>query len=223
MTTLDHVSKTCAICGREDTYTMIMSTNSFGSPDLDLRPPEMQRSTMEYWVERCPECGYCSHNVEEAGDGVADVVQSEAYRRQRESQQYPELANAFLCSSMIYEHLGDYSSAGQTSMDAAWVCDDASMQTEARQCREEAIRLLQIARDQDQLDEDPAGATEALLTDLMRRSAQFDLAQKTCEEGLAKDPETVIAGVLRFQRSLIDAKDVGAYTIEEALQAESQQ
>ena len=50
MTTLDERTSTCAICGGRSKQTVVASTNARGSPDLDLRPPEMQRSTMPYWV-----------------------------------------------------------------------------------------------------------------------------------------------------------------------------
>lgn len=36
----------CAVCGKESEQITLASTNTFGSPDLDLRPPEMKRSTM---------------------------------------------------------------------------------------------------------------------------------------------------------------------------------
>lgn len=39
----------CAVCGAKSRYNVIASTNTFGGgPDLDLRPPEMERSTMPY-------------------------------------------------------------------------------------------------------------------------------------------------------------------------------
>ncbi|MBR4908658.1 MAG: hypothetical protein IKZ43_06585 [Acidaminococcaceae bacterium] len=47
MTTMFRQKYKCAVCGAEQEFYGIASTNSFGSPDLDLRPPEMQRSTME--------------------------------------------------------------------------------------------------------------------------------------------------------------------------------
>jgi hypothetical protein len=57
MTTLYREKSRCAVCGIATEYTSIGSTNAFGSPDLDTRPPEMQRSTIFAWVQRCPECG----------------------------------------------------------------------------------------------------------------------------------------------------------------------
>ena len=58
MTTVYHQNITCAICGTEFEYTGIASTNAFGPTDLDTQPPEMERSTIDAWVQRCPQCGY---------------------------------------------------------------------------------------------------------------------------------------------------------------------
>ena len=54
MTTLDKAIVTCAICGEDAEQIEIGSTNAFGSPDLDLRPPPMKRQTMAFWMQACP-------------------------------------------------------------------------------------------------------------------------------------------------------------------------
>ena len=43
-TTLGRIDVTCTVCSAKSEQTVIGSTNAFGAPDLDLRPPEMQRS-----------------------------------------------------------------------------------------------------------------------------------------------------------------------------------
>ena len=63
MTTMFRQKYKCAVCGTEKEFYGIASTNSFGSPDLDLRPPEMQRSTMGQWIQQCPKCGYVSGSI----------------------------------------------------------------------------------------------------------------------------------------------------------------
>ncbi|MBU06018.1 MAG: hypothetical protein CL877_08750 [Dehalococcoidales bacterium] len=53
MTTIRDEEQICAMCGAKSTHRGIMSTNAFGSPDLDLRPPEMERSTMGSILRGC--------------------------------------------------------------------------------------------------------------------------------------------------------------------------
>ena len=53
-----------------------------------------------------------------------------------------------------------------------------------------------------------------LLTDLLRRAAQFDAAYVTCKDGLA-ERTPALAGVLRYEESLIVARDAAAHTFAE--------
>ena len=64
MTTMYQDTVKCYVCGKESKQTVLGSTNSFGSQDLDLRPPEMMRGTMEYWAHECPYCGYIAKNID---------------------------------------------------------------------------------------------------------------------------------------------------------------
>jgi hypothetical protein len=41
----------------------VSTTNEIGSRDLDNRPAEMMRSTIQYWICRCPKCGYCAPDI----------------------------------------------------------------------------------------------------------------------------------------------------------------
>lgn len=103
MTTLYEEKARCAVCGTETEFTGIASTNAFGSPDLDTRPPEMQRSTIFAWVQCCPECGYCSSDISKVPSQAVSVVHSPEYGKQLTDSTYPELANGFLCKAIIGE------------------------------------------------------------------------------------------------------------------------
>lgn len=72
-TTIMEVSSKCYVCGKTLKYKTWMSTNQFGSPDLDTRAPEMARSTMFMWVKCCPSCGYCASDVSEGPLGVSEL------------------------------------------------------------------------------------------------------------------------------------------------------
>ena len=74
MTTLDEAKKKCAVCGKISAHFEVTSTNTFGAPDLDTRPPEMMRSTMDMWVQECPSCGYLSGGSEKLREGEVERV-----------------------------------------------------------------------------------------------------------------------------------------------------
>src|SRR5512136_2743094 len=101
MTLIEPVTKKCAICGVKNKYFEVMSTNTFGYPDLDSRPSEMSRSTMNLWIQKCPRCGYCSADVSKGEPSVKDIIETEQYKAQLSNANFPELANSFLCSSII--------------------------------------------------------------------------------------------------------------------------
>ncbi|GAG60973.1 unnamed protein product [marine sediment metagenome] len=82
MTTYYEKEIICAICKNKSTYEMTSSFNAFGSCDLDTRPPEMQRSTMQYWTQRCPDCGYCAIDISVSEENMVEIVKSSKYQNQ---------------------------------------------------------------------------------------------------------------------------------------------
>ncbi|MGB9602704.1 MAG: hypothetical protein ACPMAG_07930 [Limisphaerales bacterium] len=217
MTTIFQVEKKCAVCGNSGTYAEILSTNAFGSPDLDTRPPEMERSTIDKWVQTCSLCGYCAPDISERLDNSSEVVSSDSYQQQLNNSEFPKLANAFLCFSLIQESAGKYDEAGLANVHAAWVCDDNGSDTAAQKCRLKAVTLLQKAKENGQMFAKQEGVEEAIMVDLLRRSKQFELALKICEEGLQKNPEKIISDILLFQKILISSSDTACHTIQEAI------
>lgn len=216
MTTIEQVEKKCAICGEKSFYFVLGSTNSFGSPDLDTRPAEMARSTMEMWIQTCPACGYCNPDISETTRKNAEIVRSDSYQRQLKIRKKTGLARAFLCYSLIQENNGDYLGAAWSNVNAAWACDDARSKPGAIECRTKAVTLFKKAKENGQKLGEQVGAGEAILVDLLRRSGKFKLALKTCDDGLKQKPKKLISDVLRFQKNRITRSDVDRYTIQDA-------
>jgi len=218
MTTLFKTTETCRICGQSHEYVGIGSTNEFGSPDLDTRPPEMRRSTILYWVRRCPSCGYCAPQVSEGPEEAKEIVASEEYRRQLDDRAYPELANRFLCWALIQERVGSYARAGWAALHAAWACDDQGASEAARRCRLRALELFRQSQAQGKPFIEGRGAEQVLLADLLRRSGCFEQVAAVCQEGLRANPTQLVREVLAFQEVLARLKDDRAHRIEEAIQ-----
>jgi len=218
MTTVFKEIIQCAVCGERSEHYTIGSTNSFGPMDLDSRPPEMMRSTISMWIMVCPSCGYCSMDISKCTEKSAEVVRSRAYQRQLKNPRLPETANAFLCSSIIEGHAGQYARAGWDTIHAAWVCDDSGSALGTRECRKKAVILLEKAKEKGQSFAAAAGGSEALLTDLLRRSELFVKALKICDEGLSNTKTgSTFLEILRFQKTLILNKDTACHTVSEVL------
>ncbi len=217
MTTTHSKNKKCAVCGKESEHTEWGSTNTLRYPDLDFRPSEMKRPTINIWIQTCPSCGYCSPDIGELISNATEVVHSDLYQCQLHDQEFPKLSNAFLCSSIIQENAKDYVSATWDCIHAAWSCDDQGLKNGARQCRMKAVRLLSIVREHDQCLGKKAGTDMAILTDLLRRAGQFESALKACNDGLLENPEKIITDILQYQQMLINILDTDCHTIGEAI------
>ena len=217
MTRIIEVEKQCAVCGSNNTYSQILSSICFGFRDLDRRPPMLQRLTINFWVNTCPSCGYCSRDISKIIGNASKIVYSDYYQKQLNNPEFPELANKFLCLSLLYENNSNYPEAGRACLHAAWACDDVAAYDCAQTCRQKAISLLLTGKEKGQNFAEKRGEEIALLVDLMRRSKQFEVALKTCEEGLKKHLNKDILCILEFQRKLIMKQDCDCHKISEAI------
>jgi hypothetical protein len=217
MTTFYKENAVCAVCGSEKEYEGIASTNMFGSLDLDTRPPEMKRSTIFAWVQRCPQCGYCAVDVTEPRPGAQVVVSGEEYRNQLNDPEYPELANSFLCQAIVDRESGDYVDATWALIHAAWVCDDFELPAQAGACRQKAADMLAVAEAHGQQVAEQEGASTVILVDLLRRSNQLQKARQLIATGQGSNTEDIIWRILDFQSTLLDRNDVSCHTVAEAL------
>jgi hypothetical protein len=208
MTTIFESDETCAACGTTTKITAIGSTNTMGAPDLDTRPAEMARSTMPLWLHECPACGHIARDLSRAHAVVAEVVRTDAYRAQRRDPAYPELANQFLCATLILEKTWAAKGAFWNAMAAAWACDDAGNADAARRCRLKAIELWHASTEP---VSDQPGGPALVLADLLRRTGQFDRLPPT-----PADAEPLVATLLDFERTLAARRDDRAHRVDEA-------
>ena len=123
-TTIARRKYKCFVCGAEHEYSVIQSTNAFGSSDLDLRPPEMQRSTMRFWVQECPSCGYAASKVSDSCDVPAEFLKSKEYISCEGITFTSDLAKRFYRQYMILRESKKLPGAFYAVLHAAWSCDD---------------------------------------------------------------------------------------------------
>jgi hypothetical protein len=224
MTTYAETTFTCPACGNTDAYTALMSTNAFGSADLDLRPPPMKRHTMHTWVRRCQKCSCCFADGTQGNDLNLEKIDSEAYRQVGQDSNLPELAKDFIRYAIIRYGHDDQTEAW---LNAAWVCDDEENEPEARKCRKKAYDILadNYESGRYQLYADYVGNPEKGLQalDLLRRSQHFELAQQKIDKitlAIADSSEPnkeIMKSIVCFQAEKIDAQDARLYTIRDAI------
>ncbi|MFO8029350.1 MAG: hypothetical protein R6U28_05785 [Cyclonatronaceae bacterium] len=217
MTTHYQEEVQCAVCNTKSTFIGIGSTNEFGSPDLDTRPPEMMRSTIFAWVQRCPECGYCNSDISTAPSMAAALVHSPEYTLQLNDPTYPDLANSFLCMGLIEEKSGNYLAAAWSLIHASWSCDDADLSGPAKACRIKASHMIDTALDNGQQFSEQQGVETAIQVDLLRRSGRRTEAQQLISAKRAMITDDIISKILLFQDALLKNGDESSQTIDDAL------
>jgi hypothetical protein len=212
MTTLYQESVNCATCGEPSEQVIVGSTNAFGSPDLDLRPPEMHRSTIDFWLQFCPHCGACAPDLSEAACERV-VLDSAGYQAILTDQRLPDVARRFLAYATLMDK-SDIMAAAQARLRAAWVCDDARREELAVECRLAAARTFEGLKPFE--DSEPGITLGLLSVDILRRAGRFGQAAAECDALLAfENAVGSLRQILNFQRRRIAAGDRGVHRIDE--------
>jgi len=215
MTTSDIATKCCAVCGETSQQHLLASTSAFGWSDLDLRPPEPERSSLFLWVQRCPGCGYCAADLEHGDEDLREIIDSEEYRTQLADPSFPLLANTFLCQAILLEETGNEQGAAWRAINAAWACDDegAGAAEAAVRARLRAVELFELELAEggrfgegDELG-DISASEHALLAELLRRAGRFDEALEECRQGQESVRDQRWRRFLELERSLAERQD----------------
>ncbi|MBI5084630.1 MAG: hypothetical protein HZB13_08540 [Acidobacteria bacterium] len=158
-------------------------------------------------MQSCPSCGYAAPDLSHAAPGVEQLVKSPGYIG---------CPGAFARHAYILERLGFYADAGWTALHGAWVFDDEGQEHAARRLRAAAISYWKEGKAAGQHFMETTAEEFAIVTDLLRRLGDFDQAQATARVALNDDHlPGLIQDTLRFQLSLIQARDTACHALAE--------
>lgn len=210
MTTIDTITTKCPVCGRDVDQNFIMSTNAFGYADLDLRPPEMQRSTMYIMTSMC-DCGNVFFGPEITGN--KELVESKSYQScdgidfSRRGMMYYRL---YLISKDQIDIEGEFFNL----LRCAWACDDDEDENSVT-VRKMAIEVLdEIMEFEEERDDNHI----LLKADLLRRSRQFDKLIEEFKD--IKFEDETYQKIMDFQLEKANEEDDSCYTVGDAIGAE---
>lgn len=209
MSTIRAVPCRCSVCGAESKQKFLVSTNAFGSPDLDLRPPEMQRSTMSCWLQVCPQCGYVAKLIGGAARADREWLNSETYRTCGGIPVQNPLGKRFLKYYLTARQRQDWQAALYGAKCAAWACDDADEPQVAAFCRLLAVEAMEQLP-QDAMDEN----LQLQKLDLLRRAGQFETVLQ--EGGKLRFTEPLMQKILQFQLAKAQQGDTACYRMSDA-------
>jgi hypothetical protein len=211
MTQIFDRDQKCSVCGNSSPQPVLASTNAWGYADLDLRPPEMQRSTMTTWIVECPHCGYVSSRLEKELEIPKDFLKSEEYLTCDGHDFIGNLSKKFYKRFLIARQADDTEECFKNLLHCAWDCDDRK-DSNATDIRKEALKYVdELIR----LHGDANDNFICIKADLLRRSGQFD---KLIEDysGMTTD-EDVLNKIIEFQIGRAREKDTECYTIEDVI------
>jgi len=201
----------CHCCGKSSEHSVLMSSNTRGSPDLDQRPPKMYRWTIGSWLQECPYCGYVAPSIDKGDAKARSFLDTAEFRTASRDPSSDPASRRFLVRAAQHAHDGERRSAFLSTLSAAWVCDDANRPSEAAALRLKAARHLEGSRITS-LD------TRLLLLDVLRRASSWEAAEALIAELTAEELEYPFAEIVAFHRDKIAARDDARYTIGQALE-----
>lgn len=217
MTMFANIERTCCICGKTVKCNVLASTNAFGSMDLDTRPPQMKRSTMSHWIEKCPKCGYIQTQLEAQYDLDKKIVKS--FLSSREYKRCSGLKLPNIISKNFYQmyllapKANDKDNCFFALQCCAWACDDSGEKYKelAKQIRIRAIPFLEdvflTCKDQHQKEN-----ISIQLADYYRRSGQFEKVVevlKNCEPY----SQNLLTQIAHFETQKALEKDDACYKV----------
>lgn len=146
MPTYSQKETVCALCGKKSMQLELNSYSVFSSADLDFRPSDMLRGTMEAWIEQCPHCLYASKDISKSPHIKTDILK-DIYEKAAFSENMNNLALCFEKYALYLEYKKDLTGAIQNHLGAAWVCDDDGDDMEAiilrTRCLQDVEKMLQ--------------------------------------------------------------------------------
>lgn len=212
MTMVFEKNKICFVCKKESPHPVIASTHAFGSPDLDTRPPEGQRSTMRYWIQVCPHCGFAASDISKETPVTKAMIENRVYQECDGNLFLNPLAQNFFRQFLLANKGEHCKTAFFSLLHAAWACDDNQETYGAIRCRRLAVAQLEkwmVLPDRDVDDE----TLMLIKADLLRRSYDFVTVINEFETITMKNE--FHQKIIDFQLDRAKAEDANRYTVKD--------
>ncbi len=216
MTTFSSEAVECAVCGSHEQVDVLMSTNEFGSMDLDTRPPPQARWATLRTIPRCSRCGYAAPRLQALPGSMTPGAVRELLSEGSEDS----VADRWRSWSRVNEHAELFGEAGWAALRAAWAHDDEGSEADAVDCRRRAGAMFERARGSGERYSEDAASEAAVHIDVVRRAGDFERALALLEQAPGT-ASPVLSLVLAYQRELVLKRDAERHTLADAAGGES--
>lgn len=195
----------CAVCGGPARAPFHAPRAPEIGPDLDMRPGEPVRSTLQDWLQACGTCHAAAPDLSILPRVAKSVVESAAYRAL--STEAAEDTLLFRRWAMICLAAGDNGEAAEAILQGAWAADDGADMVEAAKLRRDVAALWG----------DPPDLPTALrLLDVLRRAGEFVALEARGAKLTAGGLDGFASAVVAFQRAHAAERDVGRHLLSSA-------
>ena len=211
MSNLMPSKKICAVCGKEHIFTVVVSTSSFGSMDLDTRPPKMKRDTLKYEIQICDQCLYSNSDIETLFPNFdAEMLKTPEYIEVANNPEIDTTAKAFFLAGLLQAYHENYREAGIYFLNAAWIFDDLNDHDLAVLARRQSHEFLSM------FVEETEDINLAVLTvDLQRRVGNFNDAIETAEQLIEYGVDEFLEKILKLEIELSANGDASCHNVGE--------
>lgn len=212
MTLMNEIKTECSVCKNTSSHPVLLSTNQMGYQDMDTRPSEMYRSTMNTWIMECPHCGYVAGSLKKDLIINADYLKSEEYETCSGIEFKSKLAARFYRQYLIENEKFEEIAAFFALLHCAWACDDAKDLQNSEYARRTAIKTANKIIKNNRKDNEDLIVIKA---DLLRRIGEYDQLIREYENFSLHDE--LLDKIIRFQVEKAQQKDNDRYTLKEVL------
>jgi len=200
----------CAVCGTESRQPAFRPLPPEQAPDLDMRPGEPLRGSIDRWLQQCPRCGYAAPDIRQARPSAPRVVAAAPFRSLVGDASIPPLCRRFLAWAHVLDETGALHEAAEAMLQAAWTADDLNRPDLAQAWRMDAVALWRAGP--------PLEAPQSLrVIDALRRAEAWEAAEDAVSHLRATQPDEDVRRVLVLESRLIEARDAGRHTVASAL------
>lgn len=210
MTTFHTVEETCPVCSATVEVDHLMSTNTFGGQDTDLRTRAVGWDPLHIVIALCPACGYSdlSHYFRECRTDLTDAIKTrvrdtfgpvEPDARIPTSVRYSRAARIAIWRGAPLMEIADF------FLRAAWCCADERDSEGEQTYRLAAIEHFEEALETGAVQNQQRPVITYLVGELYRRLGQIDRANEwfarvLALEGTLDHNHTWVVDAARQQR-----------------------
>lgn len=198
---------------------------------LDYAPVGSDMAVLWGWMQQCPSCGYCAHDLSYMPPQLSleilpKLVYSPAYSHALNEMELPPAVRRLQAWMSVASDFAMYAEAGWSALRASWLCEIENLLMKALQFRMCAFGYFHKVHEKGALFTQGLVEDHLILVDISRRLGAFTQAldrigflQHRAPVELPNPP----AGLprswevrSRYEQYLCEAQDRAAHTIQEA-------